>query len=170
MVPANVVSVLCSQGATTAAEARPQPPPSASRSPSASGFNHTPAEAAGESPQQNECHILSSILSAETLCVTGDATTGGNREEGGSSNSAAGTAEMETGAVSAWPVEGRERAAALSAATMKAVVVVVAAVGGTVCVGGLAVAPHARRGSRQWPSRLGLLAARLGWGKIQWHN
>jgi hypothetical protein len=91
MAPENVVSVLCSQGATAAAEARPQPPPSASRSPSTSGLNHTPAETAGESLQQNECHILSSILSAEILYVSGAATTGGNREEGGSGNSAAGT-------------------------------------------------------------------------------
>ena len=44
------------------------------------------------------------------------------------------------------------------------VVVVVAAVRGGVCVGGLAVAPRVRRGSRQWPLRLGLLAVRPGWG------
>ena len=54
--------------------------------------------------------------------------------------------------------------ALVAAATVVVVVVVVAAVGGGVCVGGLAVAPRVRCGSRQWPSRLGLLAVRPGWG------
>jgi hypothetical protein len=63
-----------------------------------------------------------------------------------------------------------EAPVALAAATVVVTVVVVAAVGGGVCVGGLAVAPHAKRGSRQWPPRFGLLAAGLGRDKIQWHN
>jgi hypothetical protein len=63
-------------------------------------------------------------------------------------------------------VVAAEAPVALAAATVvvEVVVVVVAAVGGGVCVVGLAEAPRVRRGSRQWPSRLGLLAVRPGWG------
>jgi len=69
------------------------------------------------------------------------------------------------GVVGGYVVAVEALVALVAAATVVVVVVVaVAAVGGGVCVGGLAVAPRVRRGSRQWPSRLGLLAVRPGWG------
>jgi hypothetical protein len=66
--------------------------------------------------------------------------------------------------VGVYVVAVEELVALVAAAAVVVVVVVVAAVGGGVCGGGLEVAPRVRRGSRQWPSRLGLLAVRQGWG------